>query len=151
MVDDTATHYLGVKLVTPSAKLPTRGSPEAAGYDLYSSNDAPITIPQQSGRALIPTGIQLSLPEGTYGRIAPRSGLAVKNGLAVGAGVIDRDYTGEVGILIFNHGDDEYIVHPGTRIAQLILERVVTPEVLELDAVRSTNRGDGGFGSTGIQ
>tara|TARA_B100001093_G_scaffold407299_1_gene395920 strand:- start:1059 stop:1493 length:435 start_codon:yes stop_codon:yes gene_type:complete len=139
---------LGVKLNAPLAQLPSRGSQGAAGYDLYAANPEPIVV-RHSQRALIPTGIQVVLPPGTYGRIAPRSGLAVKKGISVGAGVVDIDYTGDVGILIFNHGSEEFTVTAGDRIAQLILERIVTPEVVELDHVSETRRGCGGFGSTG--
>mgnify|MGYP003632307935 CR=1 FL=1 len=150
MADGRTPECLGVKRITPNAKLPTRGSVEAAGYDLYASNDTPIPITRQSGRAIIPTGIQISLPSGTYGRVAPRSGLAVKSGLSVGAGVIDRDYTGEVMVLIFNHGDEDFVVPPGMRIAQLVIERITTPEIVELDSIGGTSRGDDGFGSTGL-
>ena len=140
---------LGVKLNAPLAQLPSRGSQGAAGYDLYAANPEPIVVQGQSGRALIPTGIQVVLPPGTYGRIAPRSGLAVKKGISVGAGVVDIDYTGDVGVLIINHGDDDFTISAGERIAQLILERILTPEVVELDYVSDTQRGSGGFGSTG--
>ena len=148
-MDVRTPHELGVKRLTDDAKIPTRGSADAAGYDLYAANPDPIVIQGQSGRALIPTGLQLVLPPGTYGRVAPRSGLAVKQGLTTGAGVIDIDYTGEVKVLLFNHGDDDFTVRRGERIAQLILERIVTPPVVELDHVRSTDRGTDGFGSTG--
>jgi dUTP pyrophosphatase len=150
MVDGSTPPTLGIKLNTPHAKLPSRGSPGAAGYDLYAANPEPIIIQGQSGRALVPTGIQVVLPPGTYGRVAPRSGLAVKKGISVGAGVIDIDYTGEIGVLIINHGDDDFTVAAGERVAQLILERIMTPEVVELDAVSDTQRGSGGFGSTGV-
>jgi dUTP pyrophosphatase len=148
-MDHITPAQLGVKLITPDAKLPTRGSPLAAGYDLYASNPEPIVIKGQTGRTLVPTGLQLSLPQGTYGRIAPRSGLAVKQGITTGAGVIDVDYTGEVKVLLFNHGDGEFTVNHGDRIAQLVVERIVTPEVVELDYISDTQRGSGGFGSTG--
>ena len=148
-MDVRTPHELGVKLNSPLAKLPSRGSPGAAGYDLYAANPEPIVIPQQCGRALVPTGLQVVLPPGTYGRVAPRSGLAVKKGVSIGAGVIDIDYTGEVGVLVINEGDDDITITAGERIAQLILERIVTPEVVELDYVSDTQRGSGGFGSTG--
>jgi dUTP pyrophosphatase len=140
---------LGVKLNTAAAKLPSRGSPGAAGYDIYAANPEPIVIRRQTGRTLIPTGIQVVLPPGTYGRVAPRSGLAVKKGIIVGAGVIDIDYTGEVKVLLFNQGDEDFTVTAGDRIAQLVIERILTPEVVELGHVSDTQRGSGGFGSTG--
>lgn len=148
-MDGPTSHTLGVKLNTPLAKLPTRGSPGAAGYDLYSANPEPIVIQGQCGRALVPTGLQAVLPPGTYGRVAPRSGLAVKKGVSIGAGVIDIDYTGEVGVLVVNQGDADITITAGERIAQLILERILTPEVVELDYISDTQRGSGGFGSTG--
>ena len=95
---------LGVKKLRYNARLPTRGSDGSVGYDLYSSEDA--TVPCQAGRALVSTGIALSIPDGLYGRVAPRSGLAVKHCINVGAGVIDPDYTGEVKVVLFNHGTE---------------------------------------------
>ena len=91
---------LRVKKLHKEAVLPVRGSPGAAGYDL-TSTESHIILPGH--RAIVGTGIALELPEGTYGRVAPRSGLAVKNGLQVGAGVVDRDYRGELKVVIFNH------------------------------------------------
>lgn len=96
----------------------------------------------------------MQIPEGHYGRIAARSGLAVRHGIDVGAGVIDADYTGIVSVLLFNHGDADVTVSPGDRIAQLLLERVSTPDVeedVDLFSTCSTERGTKGFGSSGIQ
>lgn len=132
---------------SPLAKLPTRATSGAAGYDLSSIID--IVIPAH-GKALVNTGLQISVPAGTYGRIAPRSGLAAKHFIDVGAGVIDACYTGEVLVLLFNHGDEDFNVSIGDRIAQLILESIVCPEVTEITKLVSTDRGAGGFGSTGM-
>ena len=137
---------LGIKKLTNNAILPTRSSAGAVGYDLYSIDN--VTIPP-THRTLIGTGVAILLPKGVYGRVAPRSGLAVKHGIQVGAGVIDPDYTGEVKVVIFNHGDREFIVKQGDRIAQLVLERCETPEVWEIGNLEETLRGSGGFGSTG--
>ena len=137
---------LRVKLINDTARLPCRGSDQAAGYDLYATEGCAI-LPGR--RAVIPTGICVGLPEGTYGRIAPRSGLAVKHGIQIGAGVVDRDYTGELKVVIFNHDRNTYVVRPGYRIAQLILEQCVTPDVVEVNDLMETERGQGGFGSTG--
>jgi dUTP pyrophosphatase len=90
------------------------------------------------------------LPHGTYGRIAPRSGLAWKNYIDVGAGVIDEDFTGKVQVLLFNHSDVDFAVEQEDRIAQLIIERIKTPPVVEVFTIGGTERGSGGFGSTGI-
>ncbi|GAA5893265.1 bifunctional dITP/dUTP diphosphatase [Sporobolomyces salmoneus] len=128
------------------ARIPTRGSALAAGYDLYSSEEK--TVPAR-GQALIGTDISIAIPEGTYGRVAPRSGLGVKHSITTGAGVIDADYRGKVGVLLFNLGDKDFEIKEGDRIAQLILEKIVTPEPQEVSSLDETVRGAGGFGSTG--
>lgn len=138
---------LGIKKLSFDAIIPTRGSGRSVGYDLYSIEDA--IVPCQCGRALIGTGITVVLPEGVYGRVAPRSGLAVKHCINVGAGVIDPDYTGEIKVVLFNHGDKDFEVKKGDRIAQLVLEKCETPEIEEINIVEDTERGSGGFGSTG--
>ena len=135
-----------VKRLNEHATLPARGSPLAAGYDLSSSED--VSIPKGT-RGLVGTGIAFTVPHETYGRIAPRSGLAVKKGIQVGAGVIDHDYTGEVKVVLFNHGDEDFVIKKGDRIAQLIIEKIEMPEVKLVDELLVTERGEGGFGSTG--
>lgn len=138
---------LQVKLLSPSATVPTRGSVHAAGYDLYASVE---TVIAPRGRAVVKTDISIAIPEDTYARIAPRSGLAVKKGIQTGAGVVDYDYRGPVGVVLFNHSDEEFVAKPGDRIAQLILERITTPPVVEVEELSETVRGAGGFGSTGV-
>ncbi|KAL2651623.1 hypothetical protein R1flu_019751 [Riccia fluitans] len=138
---------LRVKKLAPEAILPSRGSALAAGYDLSSAHDS--TVPAR-GKALIKTELSIAVPEGTYGRVAPRSGIAWKNSIDVGAGVIDADYRGPLGVILFNHSDVDFPIKAGDRIAQLILERIITPEVMEVDDLDSTIRGEGGFGSTGV-
>ena len=138
---------LGIKKLTNDAIMPTRGSDGAVGYDLYSAEDA--VVPCQAGRALIGTGISVVLPPGVYGRVAPRSGLAVKHCINVGAGVIDPDYTGEIKVVLFNHGENDFEIKRGDRIAQLVLERCETPPIKEIEIIEETERGSGGFGSTG--
>lgn len=138
---------LHVKLLNENARLPTRGSDEAAGYDLYATETYTI-VP--GDRACVATGIALGLPHGCYGRVAPRSGLAVKYGIQVGAGVVDADYTGEIKAVLFNHGHDTFEVKPGDRIAQLVLERYRNVDVYQVETLDDTDRGDGGFGSTGM-
>ena len=135
-----------IKCLHESAHTPTRGSGGAVGYDLYSDEDTWIDT---SKRALVGTGVAVVLPVGTYGRVAPRSGLAVKHGINVGAGVIDPDYTGEIKVLLFNHGEEPFHVKKGDRIAQLILERCETPDTVLIDDIDATARGASGFGSTG--
>ncbi|KAI8589690.1 dUTPase-like protein, partial [Geranomyces variabilis] len=135
-----------VQLLSPHGRLPTRGSPFAAGYDLYSAKS--LTIPAH-GRAVVPTDISIAVPAGTYGRVAPRSGLAVKHFIDTGAGVIDADYRGPVGVVLFNFGEAAFEIKEGDRVAQLVLERIVTPDVKQVESLNETIRGAGGFGSTG--
>lgn len=101
------------------------------------------------GKAVVKTDIQIELPEGHYGRVAPRSGLAAKNFIDIGAGVIDEDYRGNVGVVMFNHADTDFEVKKGDRIAQLICERISYPTLEECKSLSDTTRGSGGFGSTG--
>lgn len=133
--------------VSEFAKLPMRGSEGAVGYDVHSTKD--VTIPK--GKiALVPTGLKIaSLPLGCYLRIAPRSGLAVKKGIHVLAGVVDPDYRGEIQVVLQNHGGEEVHLALGSRVAQFILEMAFTPEVGWAQS-SGTSRGEGGFGSTGI-
>lgn len=138
---------LQIKKLSDQATIPTRGSPKAAGYDLYSS-EALIVLPGRRG--VVSSGISIKLPDGVYGRVAPRSGLTVKHGINVGAGVVDPDYTGELKIVLFNHGTNPYVIKPGYRIAQLILEKFSIPEIEVVSDIDSTQRGSGGFGSTGV-
>jgi dUTP pyrophosphatase len=137
---------LKVKKLSSNAQLPVRASEKAAGYDLFSAYQ--VEIPKR-GKALVGTDIAIAIPPGHYGRIAPRSSLASKFGLDVGAGVIDEDYRGHVMVLLFNHSDKDYIVQKGERIAQLLLERISHPPVEEVEELDITQRGSGGFGSTG--
>jgi dUTP pyrophosphatase len=105
------------------------------------------------GKGISKTDIAMAIPPGYYGRVAPRSGLAVKHHIDVGAGVIDADYRGNVGVVLFNHSDNEFVITAGDRVAQLVIEKIITPEVVEvedLDALGSTARGAGGYGSTGV-
>ncbi|GAX14363.1 dUTP pyrophosphatase [Fistulifera solaris] len=137
-----------VKKLSEHAQLPQQGSAVAAGFDLFSAEDKMLPAGQ---RGLVKTDLSIACPEGTYGRIAPRSGLALKHGIDVGAGVIDADYRGPVGILLFNLSDKDFEIKRGDRIAQLILEQIVIPEIQEVEDLSETTRGAGGFGSTGVR
>ena len=128
------------------AKAPIRGSKFAAGYDLYSNEEAVIPVGE---RKLINTGVRMTIPSGHYGRIAPRSGWAVKKGVDIGAGVVDEDYINVVYILLINNGKEDLIVPKHERIAQIIFEKIITPEIEIVDKLEKTERGEGGFGSTG--
>ncbi|KAI8836783.1 dUTPase-like protein [Chytriomyces cf. hyalinus JEL632] len=148
MLSSAHTATLQVKLLSSKGRLPARGSVGAAGYDLFSAKD--VTIPA-NGRAIVPTDISIAVPFGTYGRVAPRSGLAVKHFLDVGAGVIDADYRGPVGVVLFNFGTADFQVKEGDRVAQLILEKIETAQIDHVQELDETVRGAGGFGSTGIR
>jgi dUTP pyrophosphatase len=135
-----------VKL-TENARTPTRRSSKAAGLDLYSAYD--MIVPAR-GNALIATDLQIQLPNGCYGRIAPRSGLALGHHIDVGGGVIDQDYRGALGVIMFNHSDTTFVVSRGDRIAQLICEKIHYPILEEVKILDTTERDKKkGFGSTG--
>lgn len=143
---------VGFRKLSTNAQIPTQGSSLSAGLDLYSAHGGTVSA---RNHVLVKTDIQVILPEGTYGRVAPRSGLAYRNGLDVGAGVIDRDYTGNVGVILFNHTDLDFIYNEGDRIAQLIIEKCATVEcriVEHVDAPEDVEgeRGSRGYGSTGL-
>ena len=141
--EPTALHF---KKLDARATLPTRGSSAAAGLDLYSIE--PVNLgPGQ--RAIARTGLAVAVPEGYYGRVAPRSGLATKQGLDVLAGVIDTDYRGEIGCLLHNTGAETIELPEQSKICQLIIEKIITPEAVWADDLSNTERGGGGFGSTG--
>lgn len=140
--------FLQVKRLSENAVIPSRGSPFSAGFDLSSAEK---TIIPAGGRGIVKTDLSIACPPGTYGRVAPRSGLAVKKFIDVGAGVIDADYRGPVGVVLFNFGTDDFVVEPGDRVAQLVLEKVCMYDAIEVDELSETVRGTGGFGSTGIK
>ena len=139
---------LQIKKLQPDALVPKQGSQFAAGFDLYAYGEK--TVVPARGKACISTGIAMAIPLGNYGRIAPRSGLAAKNSIDVGAGVIDADYRGEVKVLLFNLSDVDFEVKAGDRIAQLIIEKYTPTQIMEVEELSETNRGEGGFGSTGV-
>ena len=134
-----------VSLNFSDAQLPTRGTEFSAGYDLYSY-DSVIIEPQCT--ILLDTGISITVPDDTYGRIAPRSSVSKKQ-ILTNAGVIDKDYTGPVKVMLHNLSDTPFTVDKGDRIAQLILEVIKTPSIKLVETLSVTERGDGGFGSTG--
>lgn len=146
-----------VKRLSDAASLPKRGSALSAGFDLCASTDAVVPGSRTDdvgrvviGRALIPTGLAVAIPTGLYGRVAPRSGLAVKHGIDVGAGVVDADYRDEVRVVLFNFGSEPFEIKVGDRIAQLVFERIADPRIVEVDVLSGSDRG-GGFGSTGLR
>ena len=133
----------------PDVPLPSRATEHAAGYDIRSSEDA-VTL-QPGEIRLVGTGLVMELPEGVECQVRPRSGLALKHGITLpnSPGTIDPDYRGEVGVIMQNLGAEPVTLERGERIAQLVFARFEAPEIEEVDEVSATDRGEGGFGSTG--
>ena len=141
---------VAVKKLKAGAKLPTYGSAEAAGADLYACIEAPVTVgPGET--VFVPTGLAMELPSHYVGLIYARSGLACKRGLAPAnkVGVIDSDYRGEFIVALHNHGSEAQTIENGERIAQLVITPVITPCYQETETLSQSERGEGGFGSTG--
>lgn len=136
---------IAIKKLNELAKIPTRGSDSAAGYDLYSTEEYTL---KPLERKLFKTGISVAIPLGLYGRVAPRSGLAYKDGLDVMAGVIDSDYRGDVGVILINLGNVDKKILMGDKIAQMIFEHYNDASFLETDDLSKTIRAEKGFGST---
>ena len=139
----------------PHAKhlaLPSYETTSAAGMDIRAALESPITL-KVGERTLIPTGLQMALPHGYEAQIRPRSGLAIKNGITMlnSPGTIDADYRGEVKVIAINHGQEDFVVNHGDRIAQMVIAPVVQLPIEEVSELDETERGKGGFGSTGIQ
>ena len=141
---------LQVKLLDPNAKLPTYGSAGAAGADLYACLQEAVTIAPGT-TCPIPLGLSLEIPEGYAGLIYARSSLGTKRGLAPAnkVGVIDSDYRGPVMVMLHNHGSVPQTIEPGDRVAQLLITPVLTPQYEIAEELTDTDRGSGGFGSTG--
>ena len=135
-----------VKLLTENAIMPTRATKQAAGLDLYAA-ESKMLIP--GDRAIVGTGISIAIPPGFAGLIWPRSGLAMRHGVDVLAGVIDADYRGELCVVLINHGKADCHIRAGDRIAQLVIQPVAMMEPTQVDDLPPTVRGAGGFGSTG--
>ena len=137
-----------IKKLSDKAKIPSQASKSAAGYDLYAAEEVLVNT---LGRKLVKTNISISIPEGYYGRIAPRSGLAYKNGIDVLAGVIDSDYRGDIGVILFNTDHNlDFEVNVGDRIAQIIIEKCHSVNWETVETLDSTVRSEGGFGSSGV-
>lgn len=139
-----------VKKLKPGATVPTMGSKFAAGADLYSAEDADVII-EPSETKFIGTGLAMEIPEGYVGLVYARSGLACKRGLAPAnkVGVVDSDYRGEIKVALHNHGKEAQTVEKGERIAQMVIAPYLSVNYEEADALSETERGEGGFGSTG--
>lgn len=131
--------------------LPQYATAQSAGVDLRANVAEPVILPPM-GRALIPTGLFLQLPDGWEAQVRPRSGLAIKNGVTVlnSPGTIDADYRGEVGVVLINLSTEDFVVEDGDRIAQMVFARFEKGEFVEVEALDETERGAGGFGHTGV-
>jgi len=138
-------NMLYINKLSTNATIPTLGSKYAAGYDLYSAYDYKVLA---KSKCLIKTDIAVEIPKGYYGRIAPRSGLSWKKFTDIGAGVIDNDYRGPLGVVLFNHNSEILNIEKGDRVAQLIITPYITPDII-VKELSTSNRGSGGFGSTG--
>ena len=132
--------------------VPAYATVNSAGVDLKANIDEPIVL-EPLQRAIVPTGLRIALPEGTEAQVRPRSGLAAKHGVTVlnSPGTIDADYRGEIGVILVNLSDKAFTVNPGERIAQMVVARYERVEWEEVEQLDSTDRGEGGFGSTGRQ
>ena len=132
--------------------LPAYATPQSAGMDLRANLDAPVTL-RPMERRLIPTGLHIALPEGYEAQVRPRSGLALKHGLTVlnAPGTIDADYRGEVGVVLINLSDQDFVVNDGERIAQLVIARYEQGELVTVGELDATERGEGGYGHTGVK
>jgi dUTP pyrophosphatase len=133
-------------------EVPFYATEHSAGMDLQAANDEDIIL-SPGKRALVKTGISIALPDGFEAQIRPRSGLAYKNGVTVlnSPGTIDADYRGEIGVILINHGDEDFVVTRGTRIAQMVIAQYVRASFSEVSELSDTARGQGGFGSTGLK
>lgn len=145
------TTKIPVKLLREGAILPQYMTSLAAGMDLCAALAAPLSL-QPGERQLIPTGLALAIPAGFEGQVRPRSGLALRHGLALvnSPGTIDADYRGEIGIILINLGQEIVTLNSGDRIAQLVIAPVVRAQLLEVEDLEQTQRSDGGFGHTGV-
>ena len=136
-----------VVLLNNKAKMPTKAHTSDAGWDLYAANS---TVISEHQRKTIETGIALEIPDGYVGLIWPRSGLSVKQGIDVLAGVVDSGYRGEIKVCLYNTSKDNVVIESGDRIAQILIQPVSQMEMIAVDSLSDTERGEGGFGSSGV-
>lgn len=131
--------------------MPEYATPCSAGMDLRANVDSPLLI-RPLERALVPTGLYMALPEGYEAQVRPRSGLALKHGVTVlnTPGTIDADYRGEIGVILINLGREDFVVRDGERIAQMVIARCEQPGILRVETLDRTERGEGGFGHSGV-
>jgi len=140
-----------IKLLCKAAQMPQKMSTSSSGYDLFSANTEEIIL-NPGDIKLVPTGIAISLTSGYEAQVRPRSGLAYKHGIGIlnSPGTIDADYRGEIGVILYNFGKQEFRIQAGMRIAQLVIARYENVEFLQVEELSATVRGEGGFGHTGV-
>ena len=140
---------LNIQRLHPDAILPTRAHENDAGLDLYAAVQVGIPV---LGRNLVSTGIAVAIPPGHVGYITPRSGLAHSHGITIlnAPGTVDAGFTGEIKVNLVNHGQAPYVITPGQRIAQLVIQPIASPVIEEVDQLEPSDRSENGFGSTGI-
>ena len=133
-------------------RLPAYATPQSAGMDLRANLDEPVTL-RPLERRLIPTGLHIALPEGYEAQVRPRSGLALKHGLTVlnTPGTIDADYRGEIGVVLINLSQEDFVVNDGERIAQMVIARHEQGDLVVVEELDATERGEGGYGHTGVK
>lgn len=133
-------------------QLPAYATPQSAGMDLRANLDEPVTLHPME-RRLIPTGLHIALPEGFEAQVRPRSGLALKHGLTVlnSPGTIDADYRGEIGVVLINLSQNDFVINDGERIAQMVIARHEQADLVVVEALDETERGEGGYGHTGVK
>ena len=133
-------------------QLPAYATPQSAGMDLRANIEAPITL-RPMERRLIPTGLHIALPEGYEAQVRPRSGLALKRGITVlnAPGTVDADYRGEVGVLLINLSQEDFVINDGERIAQMVIARHEQADFVVVEELDQTERGEGGYGHTGVK
>ena len=143
---------LKIKKISPYAKIPFYATKGASGMDLYAANETPVTL-KPLERKLIPTGLQIELPENYEAQIRPRSGLSIKHGITLinCVGTVDEDYRGEVCIALVNLSNEEFTINQGDRIAQMVIQHVAKVNIEEVKELSETARNSGGFGSTGLR
>lgn len=149
-IDESCQQFLPMRRIRPQAVLPIRATAGSAGLDLHACINEPLTL-EPGCRAMIPTGLAAAIPQGVAGMIYARSSLGTKHGIALsnGVGVVDSDYRGEIRVGLCNFSTEPYTIQPGERVAQLVLQPILSLPVQEVETLDETSRGEGGFGSTG--
>lgn len=153
MTADLSNAKMVVKVINKSENaLPEYATPMSAGFDLRANLTGPVTL-KAGDRMLVGTGLYIALEPGYEAQVRPRSGLAIKKGITVlnAPGTVDADYRGEVGVILYNASNEAFVIEPGERIAQMVIARYEQAELIQVETLDETERGDGGFGHTGVK